>query len=143
MLKKKAITWVSPLNHTDNTNNASHPDDRNATTSDSQMNCLKLRMRWSQHSQHRRTMVCRTLSNKSGMLAMSAEPTTICAVRSFNIVTDISYTSDFRWPKKKKIEGIEVRGAWRTSNKFPSFIPFLGECCMEYFTHEKGVGSPS
>ncbi|GFW76429.1 hypothetical protein TNCV_1582081 [Trichonephila clavipes] len=45
-------------------------------------------------------------SNKYGVQEMSAEATTIHAMRSFTIVTTASYTSNFRWPQNKKSEGL-------------------------------------
>ncbi|GFT79543.1 hypothetical protein TNCV_1326041 [Trichonephila clavipes] len=54
-------------------------------------------------------MDCQTRSNKSGVLAMSAEATTICAVRSSSVVTGVSCTSNFRWSPKEEIQWNEVR----------------------------------
>ncbi|GFX70460.1 hypothetical protein TNCV_4473941 [Trichonephila clavipes] len=80
-------------------------DDRNVTN-DCLKSYSKLLLRQSWYSQHRGTKDRRTRSSKSGVFAMSAEPTTIHAMRSCTVAIGVSYTSDFRWPKKKKSKGL-------------------------------------
>ncbi|GFV70295.1 hypothetical protein TNCV_4540771 [Trichonephila clavipes] len=96
-------------------------DRRNATRIDCHRYCSELKPRRSQHSRHRRTKDCRVRSNKSGVLAMSADTTTIRDGRCS--ATCVSYTSDFRWPQKKKFKqlksGKRVGQATGVSNHSP------------------------
>ncbi|GFT91210.1 hypothetical protein TNCV_4044441 [Trichonephila clavipes] len=46
---------------------------------------------------------CRTCSNKSSVLAMSADATTRRAVRCFTVATGVSCTSNFKRPQKKNL----------------------------------------
>ncbi|GFX31930.1 hypothetical protein TNCV_3408451 [Trichonephila clavipes] len=106
-------------------------------------NCSKLQKR---RLQHRRTKDCRTRSKKSGVLTMSVEATTIHTVRSFTVGSDISYTSDFKFPSRRNprdwgLGKVEVkqqvhrvqsklsRSRWPWSNPPPRI------CSMEVVTH--------
>ncbi|GFX72280.1 hypothetical protein TNCV_4552021 [Trichonephila clavipes] len=63
--------------------------------------------------------------NKSGVLAMSAEATTIRVMRSSSVVTGVSHISDFRWPQKKKLKGLRSgkRGGQATGPSHPIYLP--------------------
>ncbi|GFU14342.1 hypothetical protein TNCV_2916101 [Trichonephila clavipes] len=64
--------------------------------------------------------------NKSSMLGMLAETTRIRVMRSSNSITDASYTSDFKWPQKKKSKGLRS-GKCGGKNTGPSRpVHFLG-----------------
>ncbi|GFT34053.1 hypothetical protein TNCV_4384991 [Trichonephila clavipes] len=45
-------------------------------------------------------------SNKSCVLVMPSEATTICAMRSSTVATGVSYTSYFSWPQKNISKGL-------------------------------------
>ncbi|GFV31200.1 hypothetical protein TNCV_4315251 [Trichonephila clavipes] len=69
----------------------------------------KLQPHRSQFSRHRWTKDCRTRSNKSGELEMSAEMTTNRTVKSSTIYTVVSCTSAFMGLQKKKSKGLSSR----------------------------------
>ncbi|GFY36138.1 hypothetical protein TNCV_4845101 [Trichonephila clavipes] len=52
---------------------------------------------------------CRTSSNKSRVLSMSTEATTIRTLRSFTAVPGLSYTSDFSCAQKMKSKRLGSR----------------------------------
>ncbi|GFX77975.1 hypothetical protein TNCV_909921 [Trichonephila clavipes] len=84
------------------------------TMSDYHGNCSKLLPRRSQHCQHQRTMDCRMRSNKSGVLVVSPEGTTIQTMKYSIITTRVSFTNDFMWSQKMKVVCCEHRllGKW-------------------------------
>ncbi|GFT98446.1 hypothetical protein TNCV_4625801 [Trichonephila clavipes] len=104
-----------------NTNNASQLDARNARTSDYHRNCLKLRP----HSRHQRTKNFRTHTNKSGVLPLSDEVTTISAKRPSSVDTGAFIRKQFHVVPEVEIQGIEVgaRGGQVTGSLHP--IHFL------------------
>ncbi|GFX69040.1 hypothetical protein TNCV_4945401 [Trichonephila clavipes] len=113
-------------------NNASQLDERNAKTSDCRRNCLKLWQGGSLHSRHRQTKDCRARSNKSSVLAMSAEMMTIRALRSSTVATGVSSTNDFRWSQETKSKGLRSSwGSLEVNQNVPVSNPALGMFNMQ------------
>ncbi|GFT62081.1 hypothetical protein TNCV_3812401 [Trichonephila clavipes] len=92
----------------------------------------------------RRSKDCRTDSNKSGVLAMSAEVMMIRAVRSSAVATGVSHTSDFRWTQKKKFKGLRSGecGIYTISLPYPGYLPVYEVRMWEFTAIEKCSGAP-
>ncbi|GFV90750.1 hypothetical protein TNCV_2323191 [Trichonephila clavipes] len=99
-----------------------------------------MRPRVSEHNKHRWTKYFRKRLSKSGVLAMSSKATMICNGRS-----SVAYTSDFRWPQKKKSK---IFGFWKNEYQAtgpPSAITLPGYVTWRWLciTIEKCVVAPS
>ncbi|GFW97824.1 hypothetical protein TNCV_1425871 [Trichonephila clavipes] len=55
----------------------------------------------------------RYLDHWAAAALMSAEVTTVCALKSSTVATGVSHASGFKWPQEKEIVGIEFWGTWR------------------------------